>query len=740
MRQKRKIYWVQTYVLILLIQFCFNPRILVAQNVQFPIPFSKETPFYTTDKVKVSFDREGNLTGLGKMKVVISNVEVVNKHIDDNGLVKIEKIVDEESKERIPVKVEGYIAFLDGDIFFNPATKINAEHYKKRSIKNSTNGILELKRKYTTYKLAITGSEGLSEKIESGSNLSQFLKKVGFEDWKNPKIHDEIKGLNPTGLKDLKDIPIGAEITYLKNYKNQIEQLGWLQNNLKAKIFYKNGKEPVLIDLIWNKNSKIHSFKRWSKYQFDLVVDDPRFVSLILKWDEWSEITGGNRRCDYNKLSFKHYFLKTDEPFYSYEEVEGSISKDKRIDIKNMKEVRKIYSDTSIKYSKSLSDTTNNDSVTKPPTVKEFISESELVKIPLIIDKRFKREIPASFKGKIAFDGTDVYLDTNSTVDAAHYDTATIKQNVKNLLYMPRKNSQYTISIKGSKLINQSDILSNDIDAKIKTNKTAEEVEINLEWNKELKKHNFDFWTVEPFTLTISDRKFEERNKTITSDNLLLDENRQLELKNIKPNNFFLTINLRGKRSRKITSVWLTSHSEPGNPRQDPPTYKDNTAIAQFVDLDWADAPFTLRATGTNCKVEDRVVRLKRDFKDLQSEGTTDNLTLDVEMKVWSYMENIGFTVVTEKGLPVEGVKVNFIDSSDLPEKLKFSRKSIATDKDGWVVFSNIYDWKNSSIILQKDNEKSNELKLNDKSKIKFMRHGKSRIDYKINSNDLLWK
>jgi hypothetical protein len=102
-------------------------------------------------------------------------------------------------------------------------------------------------------------------------------------------------------------------------------------------------------------------------------------------------------------------------------------------------------------------------------------------------------------------------------------------------------------------------------------------------------------------------------------------------------------------------------------------------------------------------------------------------------------MENIGFTVVTEKGLPVEGVKVNFIDSSDLPGSLKKSRKKIATDKDGWVVFSNIYDWKNSSIILQKDNEKSNELKLNEILD-ELIPHGKSRIYFPINSNDLLWK
>jgi hypothetical protein len=103
-------------------------------------------------------------------------------------------------------------------------------------------------------------------------------------------------------------------------------------------------------------------------------------------------------------------------------------------------------------------------------------------------------------------------------------------------------------------------------------------------------------------------------------------------------------------------------------------------------------------------------------------------------------MENIGFTVVTEKGLPVEGVKVNFIDSSDLPEKLKFSRKSIATGKDGWVVFSGIYDWKNSSIILKKGDKRSNGLKLSDNPNIQLKDWGKSRIDYEINSNDLLWE
>ena len=286
---------------------------------------------------------------------------------------------------------------------------------------------------------------------------------------------------------------------------------------------------------------------------------------------------------------------------------------------------------------------------------------------------------------------------------------------------------QYLIGLKIPDEIKNLDLFKKDMNAIISTEYNDEP--IILTWNNEKQKHMFRFMEGEEFELQVmfDDRRFYTQLTPFSIWKPQTDGTMEAKCQ-VDYSPFNLEITLTGEDCKRIDSVKLISQKQVGNPRVERVVQDKETAKVQFSELNWKQAPFNIEASFLNCRFEPIKIEFDSHFDQLKSVGNLPVLKL--EHRVWSFVKKLGIELVDEKGKHIPNVVMTLIESKGIYEKKRKaeSERKRMKDKNGWVSFIDIYDWKNSIILIE---ENGKEIKL-DSPELEVTSGRDERIDIKI--------
>lgn len=363
--------------------------------------------------------------------------------------------------------------------------------------------------------------------------------------------------------------------------------------------------------------------------------------------------------------------------------------------------------------------------------VDKFIINNELVKLPkkFVEADESNKSVAVTFSSKVAFDGTDLYVETGTELMADRYVSVKIDNSLQenNSIVMQKRKVQYLIELKIPDEMKNPELFKKGLDAQIRTKYSVKPVA--LTWNIEKQKHTFLFMEGEEFELQIlfDDRRFCTQSTPYSSWVPQTDGTMEGQCR-VDFSLFKLEITLTGEDRKRIDSVKLISQKQVGMPRVERVVQDKETAKVQFSELNWKQAPFNIEAVYPNCYFEPIKIEFNSHFDGLDSSGNLPVLKLG--HKVWSFAKMLGIELVDENGRHASNMVVTLIESVAIDEKKRKAKneRNRMTDKNGGVSFMDTYDWKNATIFIE---EMGKEIKL-DSPVLEITSGRDERIDIKI--------
>ena len=697
---------------------------LTGQTKTITFPLSDSNNFYTKGAHSVSIDSSGNVS-VDKLEIIVTDEKNVSNYIKSNNYIKIIRAIDKVSGVGVPIKIKGKFAYLNNEMYFDTKITIKEKYYSKHGLKNNSNGMIKLERELTKYVLNLEPSGELSGKIGESPNFGRFLKSVGFSDWEKNDFKSEIQMLNRKTVPEMDKVSPEDKIVYLKDYKKVINELGWLKEDLIGGII-QDGKKTQTIALKWNLNEKNHDFDFWSKDSFDLNIEDKRFHSLIIKWNEWKEAKNNTKLITYDKISLKSYVFNESTPFFTDKIDRGTISSSGTIKIDKIEKIIKKHLKQYKNFSKdSLKIYKGN-----------YIKENSMRILPFIVDNISNQYTAVNFEGKVSYDGEIILFSESTIFTKDKYITLKLKDSKNQILRLKPSDETYFVNIKGSESIDEKSIININYDVKILSNYSNSKINTKIIFDQENRTHFFKFWTIEPFRLEFIDNKIGSDLITYTIDDLSSRKRKKTRTIKVRPKPFNLNVKFIGERSKNIRKVSLSSIPKPGITISK--TTKSNGEIfySQFYNLNWNDSPFIIQSIGNNTYVSEHKITSYNDFnKTVVDEN--DIPVLHVVLPAWSIIKTLSLTVIDSLNNPVNGVKVKLIDSSLLPDDLKLNNNQL-TQNSNIILFENIYDWKNISFSIINNKLESELININDP--IVNITGGRNRIDCVIKLSNITFK
>lgn len=358
-----------------------------------------------------------------------------------------------------------------------------------------------------------------------------------------------------------------------------------------------------------------------------------------------------------------------------------------------------------------------------------FTEDENLIKMPKnIIDIENNKPVSVTFSSKIAFDGVALYVKEGTELTADHYKPKKVDRNSTDTISLERKKTLYLLEfimpneMKDLKLFDSIEGIITVSDNNYR---------INVEWNDKWNKYAFPFREGEEFELRpiIDDKRI--RVQPLPYKIWTRNEKGDMEGKcPIELNPFNLIVTLTGEDSKKISSVKLISSKQQGT-SEDGQFMGDQERKVRFVGLEWGKAPYEIRTLGTNCYSAPIGVDFDKDFEKLSKDTPTPVLTL--EQPVWSYIEKFGIQLVSAKVRHIRNIRICLTESGKIPAAIRKNRDAAITDENGFVLFNDVYDWRNITLSIGEDKDKR-EIGLN--SRAVKMTSGDKRIDLQINLDE----
>lgn len=372
-----------------------------------------------------------------------------------------------------------------------------------------------------------------------------------------------------------------------------------------------------------------------------------------------------------------------------------------------------------------------NATIVSSGEVIEFIKNNELVKLPKkIVDaEETNKSVTITFSSKVAFDGTNLYVEMGTELAANHYVSVKVDNTTqeKDPIVMQKKKVQYLIGLTIPVEMKNPELIKKCLNAQIRTKYSAKP--FALIWNDEKQKHAFQFVEGEEFVLQLifDDRRFCTQSVPYSSWVSQTDGTMESQCR-VDFSPFKLELTLIGEDRKRIDSVTLISQKQVGVPRVEKVVQDKETAKVQFSEMHWKQAPFNVETVYPNCYFEPIKIEFNSHFDMLDNSGNLPVLKLNG--KVWSFVKMLGIELVDENGKYVPNMVVTLIESISIDEKKRKSEneRKRMTDKNGGVSFIDTYDWKNAKIFIE---ELGKEIKL-DSPELEITSGRDERVDIRI--------
>ena len=325
-----------------------------------------------------------------------------------------------------------------------------------------------------------------------------------------------------------------------------------------------------------------------------------------------------------------------------------------------------------------------------------FIRENtnkKLIKIPeSFIDKdNSDLKVKVSFKSIIFFKNESLYVEPDTTINARNYKSKKLNKDDEGSSFkMERKMVNYDLTFISDDYIKNADILKKDIVVTINQDK------IKLKYNQTKNIHSFKYAKGLKFDIKL-DNRFKPGFIPYATWSPVQDQNGSMEGKfKIDLSSFDIKVSIKNIDNIEVNHLQLISNKQKGIPKT---VYDDNKGFFMFRNLKWKDEPFKIKTSCSFCAVEPLQITLTTNCFD---KIDPDTKQMQRSLNIMSYVDILIIRVVNS----------NDESQKNLLVYLELENKSIEdvprrTDTNGEVSFRNIYDWKNSIILIKRDDDKT---------------------------------